>query len=104
MRASMNASRTAPAQACSEGDEDPGRAPTPVGSLHESDGERSDGHDQQQSAPKVRGSCFNAAHPDEDPKVTAKGTSQAAEREDREPEQERLFDAVAIGQPASRDE
>src|SRR6266571_3921658 len=48
-----------PNHADSESDEDPGRAPTPVGSLHESEGEGSDGHDQQESAPQVRDSCFN---------------------------------------------
>src|SRR6266851_5140781 len=36
--------------------------------------------------------------------AAAPSTSQAAKCEDREPEKKRLFDPVAIGQPASRDE
>src|SRR4029077_14976099 len=48
--------------------------------------------------------CLQAAHSDDDPKVTAQRTSQAAKCENREPEQKRLFDPVTIGQSASRDE
>ncbi len=51
-----------------------------------------------------RSDRLQAAQPDEDPKVTAQRTSQAAKSEDREPEQEGLFDPVAIGQPAGRNE